>query len=172
MEQNTKDNLVIMGSVVNAFGILGFIKIRTDSKSVSTSLSQYKNLHLQIDGKWILYKVTKSQVHDNVLNAKLTGIDDRNEAIKLKGSLVGVPRTEFPKIKSPDEYYWVDLIGLTVINKDEVVLGQVSNLMDSGANSVLVVDGELNHLIPFVAAYIISVNLEKKEIIVDWGVDY
>lgn len=172
MEQNTKDNLVIMGTVVNAFGILGFIKIRTDSESSSSSLSRYKILHLQINGKWVVHSVAKSQVHDNILNTKLSGIDDRNEALKLKGCLVAVPRTEFPQIKDPNEYYWVDLIGLTVINKDNATLGKVSSLMDSGANSVLVVDGELNHLIPFVDAYIINVDLEKKEIVVDWGIDY
>lgn len=172
MEQNTKNNLVIMGTVINAFGILGFIKIRTDSESGASSLSRYKSLHLQINGKWIAHSVTKSQVHDNILNTKLSGIDDRNEAIKLKGCRVAVPRNEFPKIKDPNEYYWVDLIDLTVINKDNVTLGQVKNLIDSGANSVLVVEGELQHLIPFVDAYIVKVDIEKKEIIVDWGIDY
>ena len=172
MSETNTNNLVHMGQVVNAFGILGFIKIKTDTNATAISLSNYSNIYLKVKEQWVLYKVTKSFPHDNILNTKLEGINDRNEAISLKGSIVGIPRTEFPKIQDPDEFYWVDLIGLDVINQENISLGKVSDLMESGANSVLVVDGETEHLIPFVSAYIIKVDLAKKQIIVDWGIDY
>lgn len=172
MSKTETTNLVTMGKVVGAFGILGFIKIKTDTNATAISLSNYKNLHLQIDNKWTLYKVTKSFATENILNAKLEGISDRDQAISLKGSIVGIPRTEFPQIKDPNEFYWVDLIGLTVTNQENIKLGLVSDLMESGANTVLVVDGETKHLIPFVDAYIIKVDIEKKQITVDWGIDY
>lgn len=172
MSKTNTNNLVTMGKVVDAFGILGFIKIKTDTIATAISLGHYQNLYLKVKEQWTLYKVTKSFPHDNILNAKLEGINDRDQAISLKGNLVGIPRTEFPNIQDPDEFYWVDLIGLTVINQENIILGTVSNLMESGANSVLVVDGETEHLIPFVGAYITKVDLAQKQIIVDWGIDY
>lgn len=172
MSKIDTNNLVTMGKVVNAFGILGFIKIRTDTQTTAASLSNYKTLYLKIRDQWILHKVTKSFANDNILNAKLQGINDRNEAISLKGAIVGIARTEFPKIQDPNEFYWVDLIGLNVVNQENLTLGTVTDLMESGANSVLVVNGEIQHLIPFVASYIINVDLAQKQIIVDWGIDY
>lgn len=166
------NNLITMGKIVGAFGILGFVKIKTDTNNTADSLSNYKVLYLKTHEEWILYKVTKSFAHDNVLNAKFEGINDRDTAINLKGCLVGIPRTAFPPIQDSDEFYWVDLIGLNVINQENITLGRVSDLMESGANSVLVVNGETEHLIPFVNAYIIKVDLENKQITVDWGIDY
>ena len=172
MTQNPKENLVIMGKVVNAFGILGFIKIKTDTQATAISLSKYKSLHLKIKEQWILHQVTESFADDNILNVKLDTINDRNAALSLKTCLVGIPRAEFPKLSNPDEFYWLDLIDLTVINKAGITLGTVSTLIESAANSVLVVDGDKNHLIPFVGTYIIEVDLKQKQILVDWGIDY
>ena len=71
-----------------------------------------------------------------------------------------------------DEYYWTDLIGLKVINRQQELIGTVDSLMDTGAHSVLVVAGERQHLIPFVANYVIDVDMQNKCIYVDWGLDY
>jgi 16S rRNA processing protein RimM len=172
MSKTNSNNLVTMGKVVGAFGILGFIKIKTDTNNTADSLSNYKTLYLKTHEEWTLYRVNKSFAHDNILNAKLEGINDRDAAIMLKGAFIGVPRTEFPKLKDPDEFYWVDLVGLRVINQENITLGIVSDLMESGANSVLVVNGDIQHLIPFVNAYIIKVDLVQKQIMVNWGIDY
>lgn len=172
MTENSKANLVTMGRVVSAFGVLGFIKIKTDSNSDAISLSHYTSLHVNLNGAWSTYKVTKSFPHESILNAKLEGINDRDAALQLKNARIAVNREDFPQLQNPNEFYWVDLIGLTVINREQLTLGKVTTLMDSGANSVLVVTGEKEHLIPFVQEYILNVDLTRKEIIVDWGIDY
>jgi 16S rRNA processing protein RimM len=112
--------------------------------------------------------------------ARLEGLDDRNGAEALKGVRIYVPRSAFPA--TPEgEYYWVDLIGLTVVNRDGVHLGVVRDLMPTGPNSVLVmeytetVDGKeqsAERMIPFVAAYIDDVDLKARRITADWGLDY
>jgi 16S rRNA processing protein RimM len=87
-----------------------------------------------------------------------------------------VPRSSFPTT-SEDEYYWVDLIGLSVVNRDGVALGQVQELMSTGPQTVLVLtyeQGGKTHerLIPFVSAFVDKVDLAEKRITVDWQPDY
>ena len=94
-----------------------------------------------------------------------------DQALALRGAIVSVSRDDFPQLAA-DEYYWTDLIGLKIINKQQELIGIVESLMDTGANSVLVVKGEKQHLIPFVANYVINVDTQNKCISVDWGLDY
>ncbi|MEO7116347.1 MAG: ribosome maturation factor RimM [Caldimonas sp.] len=102
-------------------------------------------------------------------------VADRTAAEALRGARIFVPRSSFPAV-GVDEYYWTDLIGLAVRNRDDAELGEVVGLMDTGAHSVLRVqpaDGkEAERLIPFVAAFIDSVDLSTRRIVVDWGLDY
>lgn len=166
-------NLVTMGRIVNAFGILGFVKIKTDTAAICNSLAKYKELYLLINGKWVLYKVEKTSPSDNFLWVKFAGVTDRDQALELKGVAVAVPRDTFQKLDSDDEFYWVDLIGLSVYNPKQELLGTVESLMESGSNSVLVVKStEKEHLIPFVGVYVLDVDLKKRQIIVDWEIDY
>ena len=64
------------------------------------------------------------------------------------------------------------LIGLEVINQQQVVLGKVSNLVDTGANNVLVVNGDKEHWVPYIEPFLISVDLDKQQILVDWDEDF
>ena len=113
-------------------------------------------------------------------------IADRDAAEALKGVRVFVSRAAFPA-PDDDEFYWIDLIGLSVVNRDDAALGQVIGLIDTGPHCVLRVkpasaDGEGadapaepaadERLIPFVEAYVDSVDLAGRRIVVDWGLDY
>jgi len=92
-----------------------------------------------------------------------------------------LPRSAFPKA-SKDEYYWVDLIGLSVVNREGIALGCVRDLIATGPNSVLCVEYQMEQLdgtsnaeermIPFVSAYVDSVDVAGKLITVDWQLDY
>ncbi len=70
------------------------------------------------------------------------------------------------------EYYWEDLIGLEVINQDKVVLGRVSNLVDTGSNNVLVINGSKEHWVPYIDPFLVSVDVDNQQIIVDWDEDF
>jgi 16S rRNA processing protein RimM len=113
-------------------------------------------------------------------------IADRDAAEALKGVRVFVSRATFPA-PDPDEFYWIDLIGLAVFNRDNAALGEVIGLIDTGPHCVLRVrpvsaegqGGEApaepaadERLIPFVEAYVDSVDIPGRRIVVDWGLDY
>lgn len=162
--------LIDIGKIVGVFGIQGWVKIKTSSDM--DTLKHYNKLQLSINNTNSELKISKSHVKNGLWFVYFEGINDRNKAESLIGGLVAVSRAEFPKT-DVDEYYWVDLIGLKVINLQHELLGNVDSLMDTGANSVIVVkDEEKTHLIPFVAAYITNVDMQNKQIIVDWGLDY
>lgn len=165
-------NLIEMGYIAAPFGINGWVKIKTTTE-FTDSLDDYSVLYLRSpDGKVVEKEIEKSFVRDNLFHAKFTDTHDRDSAFALRGSVVCVDREEFPEA-GEDEFYWVDLIGLNVSNCQNESLGVVKNLMETGANDVLVVrDGETERLIPFVAQYVINVNLADKQITVDWGLDY
>jgi 16S rRNA processing protein RimM len=109
------------------------------------------------------------------LVARAQGIDDRSAAEALRGARIFVARADFPP-PAADEYYWADLIGLSVVNRSGLRLGFVSGLIDTGPQSVLRVQPDAadgaEHLIPFVAAYVDRVSLEERCITVDWEADY
>ena len=115
-------------------------------------------------------------------------IPDRDAAEAMKGVRVFVSRSTFPA-PDPDEFYWIDLIGLSVFNRDGAALGDVIGLIDTGPHCVLrvkpaapAVEGTDattpaepaadERLIPFVDAYVDSVDLPGRRIVVDWGLDY
>jgi len=174
MQSNFKDSeLVPIGRIVGAFGIKGWVKIKTDTNDAN-SLSSYGNIYVATTNGYVNYKLEEFFVNQNIFHAKFAGINDRDLALQLRGANVAVYRSDFPQTET-GEYYWVDLIGLEVYNKHGVFFGQVVNLMETGANSVLVVENKSANskcLIPFVAVYVLEVNLEDKKITVDWELDY
>lgn len=123
-------------------------------------------------------QVKQAREQGDVVVATADGLEDRNAAEALKGARVYVSRSAFPT-PDEDEFYWVDLIGLDVVNKAGEALGKVVDLLDTGPNSVLRLEGEVGEdgkpverMIPFVSAYIVSVSLADRRIVADWGLDY
>jgi len=125
-------------------------------------------------------RVAQAREHGDGIVAQLHEVEDRTAAEALKGARVFVSRQSFPTAE-PDEYYWVDLIGLAVVNREGVALGRVSGLIETGPQSVLRVAADADadalpaaeeRLIPFVAAYVDAVDLAARRIVVDWGTDY
>jgi 16S rRNA processing protein RimM len=109
------------------------------------------------------------------LIASSPAVPDRSAAEALRGARIFIARSQFPE-PADDEFYWADLIGLGVVNRDGLALGQVVGLIDTGPQSVLRIQpqgAEADELlIPFVSAYVDSVDLPGRRIVVDWGPDY
>jgi 16S rRNA processing protein RimM len=132
---------------------------------------QYAQWWLDDGNGWSRNEVEEAAVHGRDVIAKLKGCEDRKTAGVLKGRHVGVPRGALPE-SSAGEYYWTDLVGLSVKNLRGERLGRVAGLLSTGVHDVLRVEGERERLIPFVEAYVVSVDLSSGELLVDWGVDY
>lgn len=180
---NQQDRLVIMGTIASPFGVQGWVKIKTNIQSLE-SLAKYKKVYVLINNVWVIKSIVKHEIYNNIFHTKLDGVNDRDSATLLRGCEIAVSRDDFPNIEN-DEYYLVDLMGLSVYNKQHNYLGIVTDFIETGANTVLVIlgdsdrekrdaveDKKVQRLIPFVAQYICDVNLSNKQIIVDWGLDY
>lgn len=170
------DDLVLVGHVVGAYGIKGWVRIRSYSADADAML------HAKT---WWLDKpelhdveAMQAKMHGEDVVAQLMGVADRNAAESLKGAAVQVRRSHFPPL-SGDEYYWLDLMGLAVENLQGEHLGVVLDLMDNGAHPILRVaapvqgdDKPKEWLIPFVDQFVKTVDQQAKKITVDWGLDF
>jgi len=177
---------VEVARVLDAWGVKGWIRVQPYAKDPQALFSSTRwflkppepqagavarTKFVEFPG-YLKISHTRSQ-GDDVL-AQVRGFDDRNAAESLRGARIFVSRHSFPSTVD-DEFYWVDLIGLEVFNRDQVRLGRVAGLIDTGVHSVLRVsgDGDADEvLIPFVAAYVDAVDMASRRIRVDWGLDY
>lgn len=168
--------MVIMGRIVAPYGILGWLKIQPDTETLD-SLFDYPDWWLGRGSKWQKYAVETAKVHGNTLLVKLSGITDRDAAFKLKGMQVSVPRDQLPAPEE-NEYYWSDLIGLSVTNQQQEALGVIVDVFETGANDVLVVKQEIagqrarERLIPFISQVVLEVDIAGKTMLVDWDADF
>ncbi|HSV54251.1 MAG TPA: ribosome maturation factor RimM [Burkholderiaceae bacterium] len=168
--------------IADAWGIKGWFKVLPHSASPEALFSsrRWYLLPSERGAKTFtgaaLLRVREAKEHSATIVATAQDVDDRNAAEALKGARVFVARSSFPTAAT-DEYYWVDLIGLEVVNREGVNLGRVKELLSTGPQTVLVLeytesDKPQERMIPFVAAYVDSVDLPGKRIVVDWQPDY
>ena len=159
-----------MGRVVAPYAIKGWIKLQTFTEHLDGLLG-YPVWRLGRNGNWREYRLLDGKVHGQYLLAGLEGVNDRDASEALQGMEVAVLREEMPEADA-DEYYWDEMIGLEVANIQGEALGRVVGLLETGAHDVLQVQGERMRLIPFVEAYIQSVDVAAGKIVVDWGLDW
>jgi 16S rRNA processing protein RimM len=174
---------VEVGRILDAWGIKGWFKIQPHSASPEALFSS-KRWFLQPPERGaktsfsgtVRLSIKEARDHADSVVASAHEIPDRTAAEGLKGARIFVARSSFPT-PAEGEYYWVDLIGLAVVNREGLALGTVIDLMATGPQQVLVItyqaDGKtLERMIPFVAAYVDEVDLPGRQIKVDWQPDY
>lgn len=167
-------DLVLMAHLKEPFGLTGRLKLHVYSGDLD-ALGRFKSWWWAGPaGKpdWAQVVPEEFVERGGSVIAKLPGIGDRDAAFARKGWQIAVARSEFGPA-AEGEYYWSDLVGLRVVNRDGVDLGRVTELMDLGPHQVLrVMRDEREMLIPFVALYVDRVDTAAGEIVVDWGLDY
>jgi 16S rRNA processing protein RimM len=159
-----------MGRILGPHGVKGWVKIQPLTAEPDGLLS-YTRWWLGRDDVWEVREIERAEVHHQTIAAKIAGSDDRDIAAKYRGMAVAVERAALPA-SAGNEYYWADLIGLKVVNGPGQELGEVRQVVETGANDVLVVQGERERLIPFIADVVRQVDLEGGRITVDWDADY
>lgn len=169
---NAKSRLVALGEIIGVHGIRGWVKVHSDTEPRERIL-EYPRWHLSPDGEnWREVQVLDGRRQGKSVIASLEGADDRDRALALVGARIAVPREALPET-GRGEYYWADLEGLGVINRDGRELGRVRGLIRTGANDVLVLAGERERLVPFVMGrYVLSVDLDAGEVRVDWDEEF
>jgi len=162
---------LIVGQINGVFGVKGWVKIfsHTDPRE---NIFSYSPWQLKVKGEWQDVKVEdfKLQSGGKALVAQLENIHDRDLARDLMGAEISIWRDQLQQ--DDDEYFWIELIGCDVINQDKVLLGKVTDLVETGAHDVLRVKGEHGDLIPFVMdKFIVNIDIGNKQILVNWELD-
>ncbi|BDB23447.1 ribosome maturation factor RimM [Cupriavidus sp. P-10] len=182
------EDLVEVGYVGAAYGIRGWIKVQPHADDASALLHARRWWLLAppqaglvtADAQHaqpVCVKIAQSREHSGTVVAHAAGVADRNLAEALRGRRVWIRRADFPA-PDEDEFYWVDLIGCSVSNEQGELLGEVSGLIDNGAHQILQIayalpDGKAGErLVPFVEAFVRTVDTAGKRIVVDWGLDF
>lgn len=173
---------VEVGRIRDAWGIQGWFKVQAYSASPEALFSA-RAWHLlppergarAFSGALTL-DIRQVRVHGDGIVAQAGEVADRTAAEGLKGARIFIARSAFPPLPE-GEYYWVDLLGLAVFNREGVLLGEVTDLLATGPQQTLVVHQHLagkavERLIPFVDAYVDTVDLAGRRIEVDWQPDY
>jgi 16S rRNA processing protein RimM len=169
--ESESDRLLVMGQVAAPYGIRGWVHV-TPYTERQDGLLEYPVWHLRQRGDWQPVRLLQGRLHGKGLVVQLEGCADRDAAAGLAGAEIGIWRSELPAI-GRGEYYWSDLVGLDVITTSGKQLGKLDHLIDTGANDVMVVRGEREHLIPYITGQVIrSVDLDAGEIRVDWDPDF
>lgn len=164
------ESLIEVGHVQGVHGLRGQVKVfaLTDPRE---NIVNYSPWVLERRGQRSTCKVNGSRIGKNVV-ASLEGIDSREQAESWIGARIYIRRDQLPKLPG-GEYYWSQLMGLRVRNLEGEDFGHVDHLIETGANDVLVVQGERERLIPWLPDEIIrEVDLEQGQLVVDWDADF
>lgn len=164
------ESRIVLGRIGGLFGVKGWVRIHSYTRPRENILD-YPAWDLQIGGAWQRLRVVQSEIHAKGLVARLEGYADRDQAARLVGASIGIDRHELAELD--EEYYWIDLIGLEVLDEQGLSLGRIKDLMETGANDVLIVQGERERLIPFVRGEVVrEIDLARKIMIVCWDADF
>ena len=173
---------VEVGRIADAWGIKGWFKVLAYSANPEALFSS-KRWYLQPAERGpktfvgtVKLAIREAKEHSDTVVASAQDVDDRTAAEALKGARIFIPRSSFPTAAT-DEFYWVDLLGLDVVNREGVALGQIRDLLSTGPQTVLVMeyteDGKtLERMIPFVSQFVDGVDIPGRRITVDWQPDY
>ncbi len=168
---NNQQERVVIGKIVGLYGVRGWVKIFSDTQP-KENIFNYTPWQIKTGGAWQPMTILAGRTQGKGLVAQLKGCDDREQARLFIGAEISIFRQQMPEA-GEGEYYWSDLIGLEVINLKDEPLGRVDHLLETGANDVLVVKGEREHLIPFVLKHTVrEVDLVAGTLRVDWDADF
>jgi 16S rRNA processing protein RimM len=161
-----------MGRIVAPYGLKGWVRIEPYS-AASDSLSAHPVWWVGRNGDWRELKVAESVLQHGVsLVARFQGCVERDAALALKGSEIALRRDKLPR-SADNEFYWVDLVGLVVVNVRGEELGVITEIFDNGAHPVMrIVDGEIERLLPFVEQVVRQVDMTQGRIRVEWELDW
>lgn len=155
-----------IGQIVNTFGIKGMIKVKPFSDDI-TKFEQLKKIYIKNQKEKKEYIIEEVKYHKIMVMLKLQGINNIEDAEKLRNSYITVSRKDVKPLQE-GEYYIVDLLGLDVFTDENENLGILDDIFNTGSNDIYVVkDGQGKQiLLPAIAEVIKEINLDSKKIIV------
>jgi len=167
VQSDPENDLLVIGKVASAYGLRGWFHVYSYTDPI-TNILDYKSWFIGKDDHWQQYVIEEGRAHGKGVVVRLQSFTDRDQAESLKGADIAINRSKLPALEK-DEFYWVELVGLEVVTLKGEKLGRVDSILETGANDVLVIKGEQEHLVPYVKnEFIKEVDLKNGEILVDW----
>ncbi|CEK09554.1 ribosome maturation factor RimM [Legionella hackeliae] len=162
---------IVVGRFGRPHGIKGFITVHsfTDPRD---NILRYTDWHAYINKRWQPLKLLRVEVNEKFILAQVEGYSEREQVAALTNTDIAVSRDQLPPLEE-GEFYWHDLIGMKVVNQQGILLGTVVEIMPTGANDVLVVEGEKRYLVPYLPGqFVADINTSQQLITVDWDADF
>ena len=167
-QENNKKLLV--GKINGFFGLQGWVKVFSYTNP-RTNILNYSPWSIKVDGNFKSIDITSGREQSKTIVAHIKGVDNREDSQKFIGQDIYINKEQLPEL-TQGEYYWHELIGFDVINKDEERLGTVDYFVETGANDVLVVKGKKEYWIPYIEPFLVSIDSKNNKILVDWDKDF
>lgn len=164
------DRYISVGRVGAPHGLEGAVKIVSFTEHPE-DIFDYDPWYINKNDQWLEITLEGDAVHGKYLVAQLAGCETREDAQQWTNCEIAVKRSQLPELPN-GQNYWSDLEGLTVKTLNGLLLGTVTEVMDTGANPVLIIQGEQRHLIPYVLDRVVKeVCQASNTILVDWDPD-
>lgn len=166
-----QENWIVVGRFGRPHGIKGFVTVHSFTEPRDNIL-RYTHWHAFIKNKWQPIKLLSAEVQNKSIITLIEGYPERELAAYLTNVEIAIQQSQLQELES-GEYYWHQLVGMSVVNSNGEPYGQVVEIMPTGSNDVLVVEGVKRHLIPYLPGkFILDIDTKQRIITVDWDVDF
>ena len=155
-----------VGQIVNTFGIKGMVKVMPFTDDIRR-FDKLDKVYIEKNKSKKEYKIEEVKYQKNMVLIKFEGIDKIEQAEELRNSYLTVSRDSVEELEE-GRYYIVDLLGLDVYTDEQVLLGTLDDIFNTGSNDIYVVKNKEGKqiLLPAIEDVIKQVDLENKKIIV------
>jgi 16S rRNA processing protein RimM len=169
--QTDNNFYVVVGQLGKTHGVHGWLKVYSFTDPID-NLLDYSPWYIKQGTQWQELPITEVRINGNAMLAHIEGYDAPETARVLTGTEISVHRSQLPPLPA-GEFFWCDLVGMQVITTTDITLGTVERLFQTGANDILVVQGQREYLIPFIKGhFVIEIQANNRRIIVDWDPEF
>jgi 16S rRNA processing protein RimM len=161
------ENLIVIGRLSRPHGVKGEVRIEFFNREDPHFFFHYQKIFIQEDKEVPrLYRPLTIRPHKHGILVQLEGIQNKDEAERLKGKLVLVDPAELPPL-GEDEYYWHEILGMRVVTEQGGAVGKVTDIVHTGSNDVYVVSkGRNEFLIPAIKDIIIAIEKDTRTMVI------
>ena len=154
-----------VGKIVNTHALQGEVKVISNSDFKEDRFKKGSQLVIDFNGDHIEVTVATHRVHKGADLLKFKHLNSINDVEKFKGCALLVSADELDE----NEFYYFEIIGCQVVTTDDEVIGEISEILETGANDVWVVKrpGQKDALIPYIEDVVKSVDIESKKVTIN-----
>ena len=155
-----------IGQIVNTFGIKGMVKVKPFTDDIRR-FDELKTVYVEKNSNQTEYEIEEVKYHKDMVLIKFKGIDKVEQAEMLRNSYLTISRDSVEKLEE-GRYYIVDLLGLEVYTDEQVLLGTLEDIFNTGSNDIYVVKDKQGKqiLLPAIQDVVKQIDIENKKIIV------